>query len=113
MTMKRSNPRVGVHFARICAFTAALTALTTLVVADVLAAEAAEVEAVEVDEGEEDEAPFLRLVARPVVPDAAPAAEPDLAAALAAIEAERAQAEGMRKKKRPAKKIAFGRFEGY
>lgn len=119
--LRSPGRRIGVHFARVAAFSAALTALTTIVVADVIAAEPIEmIEAAvhgELDELEEDTLVFAEreddrvavLAAAGVqVPDALPVAlldpfddvlpEPEVAP---------------KKKRRSKSKLKFGRFEGY
>lgn len=116
--LRSPGRRIGVHFARVAAFSAALTALTTIVVADVIAAEPIEmIEAAVLGELEEDTLVFAEreddrvavLAAAGVqVPDALPVAlldpfddvlpEPEVAP---------------KKKRRSKSKLKFGRFEGY
>jgi hypothetical protein len=102
---------IGVHVVRIAAFSAALTALTGIVVADVIAAEPEEpaVASITGDEwrGEADvdeRGPVLLAV---VVPDVVPAPMSDLPELEALPEPPKP------KKKRRPSKMKFGRFEGY
>lgn len=100
---------IGVHVARVAAFSAALTALTGIVVADVIAAEPeAPAEAsIAGDEGRaEADGPVL-LAAAVVVPDAVAVAAPELP------ELDEPMEPPTPKKKRRASKLKFGSFEGY
>lgn len=98
---------IGAHFVRVVSFSAALTTLTTIVVADVVAAEPAEATAMGLREREAEAGGVELLAVR--VPDAL---VPVAAAGLAlAVEPEPEPAPKQRKPRK--KKIAFGRFEGY
>lgn len=98
---------IGAHFVRVVSFSAALTTLTTIVVADVVAAEPAEATAMGLRERESEAGGVELLAVR--VPDAL---VPVAAAGLAlAVEPEPEPAPKQRKPRK--KKIAFGRFEGY
>lgn len=103
---------IGVHVVRIAALSAALTALTGIVVADVVAAEPeAPAEAVIVGDewrAEADERGPVLLAAAVVVPDAvaAPPA-PEL------LEIDEPMEPPTPKKKRRASKLKFGSFDGY
>jgi hypothetical protein len=98
---------IGVHLVRAAAFSAALLAITGIVVADVIAAEPEEpvVARIAAEPGSADaEAPVL-LAAAVVVPDAVVVAAQGLPEDLAPPEPP--------KKKKRSSKIKFGRFEGY
>lgn len=103
--------RLGVHFVRVASFTAALTAFTTIVVADVIAAEPIEALApiLMVDEDEP-----IELADREVVGAAALSAAgvklPEVMPA--AVEPLPELIPDPPKKKRKSK-LKFGRFEGY
>ena len=98
----------GVHIARIAAFSAALMAITGIVVADVIAAEVddpaamalGDDDALAVDKIADDRGPLLLAV---VVPSGAL----PTAVSLPELTPEPP------KKKRGPRKIKFGRFEGY
>lgn len=96
---------IGVHVARIAAFSAALIALTGIVVADVLAAELEVTEASIAGDDWEAEASGPALLAV-VVPDA-PEALPAMDLPLEPMEPPQPR------KKRRAGKLKFGRFDGY
>ncbi len=99
-----------VHVVRIAALSAALTALTGIVVADVVAAgpelAASSIAADEWFADADARGPVL-LAAAVVVPDAAPAPVPVLPASEELLEPP-----APRKKDRP-RKMKFGRFDGY
>ncbi len=102
---------IGAHVVRVAAFSAALMAITSIVVADVIAAEPEEpAMALIVGEGwpagaVADERGPLLLAAAVVVPDAVPAPASSLPEDMAPPEPP--------KKKKRRSKIKFGRFEGY
>ncbi|MEZ4448204.1 MAG: hypothetical protein R3B09_01910 [Nannocystaceae bacterium] len=109
--------RLGVHFARVASFTAAVTAFTTIVVADVVAAEPEEAIAALVDWGEDDDT--IELAARDDVGAATLSAAgvklPEAAVVVAELFdpfAEAVEPPAPKKKKRKSK-LKFGRFEGY
>lgn len=99
---------IGVHVVRVAAFSAALLAITGIVVADVFAAEPEEAaiglaEGASAGAGVDERGPVL-LAAAVIVPEGvAP-----LAASLPEVE----EPEPPVKKKRSSK-LKFGRFEGY
>lgn len=100
---------IGVHLVRAAAFSAALLAITGIVVADVIAAEpeepvVARIAAAPGSADAEAPAPVL-LAAAVVVPDA-------VVVAAQGLPEEFAPPEPPKKKKRSSK-IKFGRFEGY
>lgn len=111
--------RIGQQFARIAAFSAALSALTTIVVADVIAAEPAEllaiVDLVAIDDepvafaAREDDGVAVLAAASVQLPDALP---PPLALADELV-VDPAMERPAPKKKRRRSKLKFGRFEGY
>lgn len=100
---------LGVHFVRLATLSAALTALTALLVADVTAAESDELVALSLVDGDPGELDATlgapRLLAL-VVPDAV-APSPTTPQLLIDIAQEKP------KKPRRRSKLKFGRFEGY
>jgi hypothetical protein len=98
----------GVHLARLITFSAALAAITGIIVADLTASEADEPaamalalvddDATPADRAAEGEVPVM-LAAEVAVPDAPEIAAPEPAP--------------VKKKKQRKSKLNFGRFEGY
>ena len=109
--------RIGGQFARIAAFSAALAALTTIVVADVIAAEPVDLLAIvdlaAVDDepvafaAREDDGVAVLAAASVQLPDALPPPAAPLTDPFADGD------EPAPKKKRRKSKLKFGRFEGY
>lgn len=100
---------IGAHFVRVVTFSAALTTITTIVVADVVAAEPAEPTAMGLREHDAEERGAELLAVHVQVPDALV----PVAVVTPELEVVPEPAPAPKQRKARKKKIAFGRFEGY
>lgn len=100
---------LGVAVARIAVFSAALMAITGIVVADVIAAEVEEPAAMALGDAIADERGPVLLAAAVVVPNAVLPAVVSLPELIPELIPEQPKV----KKKRRSGKLKFGRFEGY